>query len=87
LLKEVYKLKQNNHKYKEEYKKSNIEVEGLKLECEAQKRRADEMKEIIMNRLMQLEGKINVGDQSENLGLSECESILEALTLSESGMK
>jgi hypothetical protein len=42
------------------------------------------MKEIIMSRLSQLEGKIVEGE----VGLgSECSSILEALTLSESGIK
>jgi hypothetical protein len=34
----------------------------MRLEREAQKRRADEMKEVIMSRLAQLEGKIIAGE-------------------------
>ena len=86
LLKEVHKLKQSSRKYKEEYRRVSVEVEGLKLECEAQRNRADEMKDIIMSRLAQLEGRVEGQDQS-NCTISECESILEALTLSESGTK
>lgn len=86
LLKEVHKLKQSSRKYKEEYRRVSVEVEGLKLECEAQRNRADEMKDIIMSRLTQLEGRVEGQDQS-NCTISECESILEALTLSESGTK
>lgn len=82
----MHKLKQSNRRYKEEYRKVSIEIEGLKMECQAQGNRADEMKDIIMSRLAQLEGKIEGQDQS-NCTISECESILEALTLSESGTK
>lgn len=85
LLKEVHKLKQTNHRYREQHRKNTLEVEELRLECEAQKRRADEMKEIIMSRLAQLEGKI-IGGEGGGLG-RECDSILEALTLSGSLMK
>jgi hypothetical protein len=43
------------------------------------------MKEIIMSRLAQLEGKIIGGGEVDFV--SDCGSILDALTLSESGMK
>lgn len=86
LLKEVQKLKLSNRRYKEEHRKVSVEIEGLRLECQAQRSRADEMKDIIMSRLAQLEGRLEAQDQS-NCTISECESILEALTLSESGIK
>lgn len=44
------------------------------------------MKEIIMSRLAQIEGKIIAGEVGVGFG-SECGSILDALTYSESGRK
>jgi hypothetical protein len=40
-LREVYKLKQNNQKYKEAYKQLKLEAETVALERDAQKMRAD----------------------------------------------
>lgn len=88
LLREIYKLKRSNHTYKQEYNNTKLEIEAVRMECEAQKMRADEMKDIIMNRLVYLEGKVAHGpDSSGNLAASECNSLLEALSLSESGIK
>lgn len=58
LLSEIYKLKSANKKYKEACLSQKIELQAVREQCEAQKRRADEMKEIIMNRLMSLEAKV-----------------------------
>jgi hypothetical protein len=68
----VQRLKKSNHCYRGQSHKAALELEEMRLECEAQKRRADEMKEIIMNRLARLEGKITQGDGGD----SDCESIL-----------
>lgn len=60
-------------------------MEAVRLECEAQKRRADEMKDIVTNRLMELENKVQgnmYGFRGLNVG--ECDSFLEILTFSES---
>jgi hypothetical protein len=45
------------------------------------------MKEIIMNRLAQLEGKFNIEEGNSHFAIEECESILEALTFSESEIR
>lgn len=63
-----------------------MELEQAREECEAHRQRADEMKEIIMSRLSSLEGKFNL-DGSSHFAIEECESILEALTFSESEIK
>jgi hypothetical protein len=46
-----------------------VELEEAREECEAQKKRADEMKEIIMSRLAQLEGKFNVEEGSSHFDI------------------
>ena len=87
LLHEVQRLKATARKYKEKYQQQQLELEEAREECEAQKRRADEMKEIVMGRLAALEGQMVEGGHQGNFSSSDCESLLEALTLSESGIK
>lgn len=86
LLREVHKLKKSNYAYREEYRQVRVELEQAREECAAHRQRADEMKEIIMSRLASLEGKFNL-DASSHFAIEECESILEALTFSESEIK
>lgn len=79
LLNEVYQLRNTNKSYKTQYLHKKLEVEQFRAQCVAQKRRADELKDIIMSKLSQLEEelgtiKVNKSDRS----------ILEILTLMDS---
>lgn len=76
LLNEVYRLRNTNKSYKTQYLHKKLEVEQCRTQCAAQKKRADQLKDIIMAKLNELEeelGAINV-NKSER-------SILEILTL------
>ena len=81
----MHKLKKKSHHYREEYRNAKVEIEAVRLECEAQKKRADEMKDIVMNRLMELEERVQGNMHGfAGLGIGECDSFLEILTFSES---
>ena len=57
----------SNKKYKESCLSQRIELQALREECEAHQKRADEMKELIMSRLVTLEQKA----LGTNQGLSQ----------------
>lgn len=58
MLLEINKLRLSNHKYKKIDKLQRLEVQGAKEECEAQRRRAEELKDIVMSRMAALEDKV-----------------------------
>lgn len=58
LLNQIHKLTVSNKKYRDLYNKQKLELMKLKEEGKVHKARADEMKGIIMNKLMALQGKM-----------------------------
>ncbi len=74
MLREIYKLKNSNCKYKEMYKSKSNELHMVRAECNAHKNRADEMKQLILTRLQSLELRVTQNNSFDTI--NECESIL-----------
>ena len=77
LLNEIQRLKASNRRYKDNCLGQRVEVQALREESEAQKKRADDMKEIIMSRLMSLE--LKALGSSDGLSAEEREDLIHAL--------
>ena len=76
LLIEINKLRTTNKKYKNIDQVQRLELQQLQEECQAQRRRADELKDMVMTRMNALEEKV------QDNSCSEKDSFLEILELS-----
>ena len=76
LLIEINKLRTTNKKYKSIDQVQRLELQQLQEECHAQKRRADELKDMVLNRMNALEEKV------QDNSCSDKDSFLEILELS-----
>jgi hypothetical protein len=73
-LSEIHRLTACNKRYRDLYKKQKLELLVIREEGLAHKARADEMKGVIMNKLMSLEGKMMAGKEAVS---SEEDSVME----------